>query len=339
MSACLKQATQIYNRMKKIIGIGNALVDILATLNDDDVLAQLGLPKGGMTLIDDDRLPSIRQVMDRMTTRRSTGGSAGNTMLALACLNAAPSLIGCVGDDATGHFFADNAKDKGIEPRLFSSTKASGTAYTFISPDGERTFGTYLGAAATMEADMLRPELFRGYDYLYIEGYLVQNHDLILTAARMAREEGLKICLDMASYNIVAADHDFFTLLLTDYVDIVFANEEEARAFAHDEPAVALEQLAALCDIAVVKLGGRGSVVKRGTERAEAPSMPGGPIVDTTGAGDFYAAGFMYGIMNGWPLSRCAHAGAILAGHVIRTIGTAMTDEEWKAIRTQIGID
>ena len=325
--------------MKKIIGIGNALVDILATLHDDGVLAQLGLPKGGMTLIDDDRLPAIRHAMDGMPTRRATGGSAGNTMLALACLGAAPGLIGCVGSDDTGRFFADNADAKGISPCLFQSPKSSGTAYTFISPDGERTFGTYLGAAATMTADMLRPELFRGYDYLYVEGYLVQNHDLILTAARMARDEGLKICLDMASYNIVAADHDFFALLMKDYVDIVFANEEEARAFAGDEPAVALEQLSALCDIAVVKLGGRGSIVKRGAELAQAPSMPGGPIVDTTGAGDFYAAGFMYGIANGWALSRCANAGAILAGHVIRTIGTTMPAEEWRAIKGKIGID
>ena len=318
--------------MKKILGIGNALTDVLARVEDEEVLDVLGLPKGSMQLIDEARLPAIREAMSRMDVSRATGGSAGNTMLALANLGAAPRFVGKIGDDETGRFFADNAAAKGIEPVLVRSTLPSGIAHTFITPDGERTFATFLGAAGSMQADDLTAEMFAGFDYLYIEGYLVQNHELILRAIELAKQQGLKVCIDLASYNIVAAEHDFFVELLTNGIDIVFANEEEARAFAGTEPEEALGQLAELCEIAVVKLGGRGSTVMYGGEKTTFGCNKA-TIVDTTGAGDFYAGGFMYGLLQGWNMERCAFAGTLLAGHVIQTIGTTLPEEEWEEIR------
>lgn len=322
--------------MKRITGIGNALTDALVQIDNDELLNALGLPKGSMQLIGDDRLPAIREAMSALPMSRATGGSAGNTMLALANLGVEPGFIGKIGEDEVGHFFATNATAKGICPRLIRSSRPSGIAHTFISPEGERTFATYLGAAAELEPDDLSADMLEGYDYLYVEGYLVQNHALILRAIELAKQQGLKVCLDLASYNIVEADHDFFTQLITDSVDVVFANEEEARAFAGCEPAEALDTFGALCEVAVVKLGKKGSFVMYQGQKTFAPALPVSQVMDTTGAGDFYAAGMMYGLLQGWDMERCAKAGALLAGHVIQTIGTTLPESEWEEIRKVI---
>ena len=322
--------------MKKIIGIGNALVDALATLQDDELLGVFGLPKGSMTLIGDEEQQRIQERFAALDVQRATGGSAGNTMLALANLGAAPGFIGTVGSDDTGRFFADNCVAKGIHPYLVELPKQSGIAYTFISPGGQRTFATYLGAAAMMEPSVLTKEMFEGYDYLYVEGYLVQNHALILRAVEMAKEMGLKVCLDLASYNIVEADKEFFTMLVSDYVDIVFANEEEARAFTGATPEEALTQLHELCDVAVVKLGAKGASLMRDGEKVFVEAMPVDKVVDTTAAGDFYAAGVMYGLAQRCNLHQCAEIGTLLAGHVIQTVGTKLSDATWVAIKQEI---
>ena len=322
--------------MKKIIGIGNALVDALVTLPNDDLLHTFGLPKGSMTLIGDEEQQRIQECFASLDVQRATGGSAGNTMLALANLGAEPGFIGAVGDDATGDFFASNCTKCGITPYLTKLPAQSGIAYTFISPGGERTFATYLGAAAMMGPETLAPEMFDGYDYLYVEGYLVQNHELILRAVELAKEKGMKVCLDLASYNIVASDHEFFTRLVTECVDVVFANEEEARAFAQAEPAEALECLHSLCEVAVVKLGPAGSTIMRQGEKVFVEAWPVAKVIDTTAAGDFYAAGVMYGLMNGSTLTQCAQVGTILSGHVIQIVGTQLAGETWNQIKSLI---
>ncbi len=324
--------------MNKIVGMGNALVDVLATLNDDRILQEMGLPKGSMQLIDDAKLQQINLFFGQIKTHQATGGSAGNTILGLACLGATTGFIGKVGKDTYGDFFRVNLAKNGIEDKLLTSANLpSGVASTFISPEGERTFGTYLGAAATLKAEDLTPEMFHGYAYLYIEGYLVQDHDMILRAITLAKEAGLQICLDMASYNIVEGDRDFFALLLDRYIDIVFANEEEARAFAGtQQPEKALDILGKNCHIAVVKVGSEGSYVRRGTEQVKANAIRVDKVMDTTGAGDYFAAGFLYGITCGYTLEQCARIGSLLAGNVIQVVGTTLSTECWNEIKLNI---
>jgi sugar/nucleoside kinase (ribokinase family) len=322
--------------MKRVLGIGNALVDALATLNDDNLLDLFGLPKGSMTLIGDDEQVHIQECFSSLAVERSTGGSAGNTMLALAHLGMQPGFIGTIGDNATGRFFAANCEEHGLVSYLTTLPQQSGVAYTFISPGGERTFATYLGAAAMMTADDLRPDMFVGYDYLYVEGYLVQNHDLILRAVELAKEAGLKVCLDLASYNIVEADRDFFIHLVDQYVDVVFANEEEARAFSGAEPTVALEHLHSLCEVAVVKLGAGGSSIMCDGKRTWVEALAVDQVVDTTAAGDFYAAGVMYGLMHDCTMQQCAQLGSLLSGYVIQVVGTKLSEEAWNEIKLNV---
>lgn len=323
--------------MDKIIGLGNALVDVLVTLKDDTLLHEMNLPKGAMQLIDDAKLQQINAHFSEMKTHLATGGSAANTILGLANLGACTGFIGKIGNDYFGEFFRENLKKNKIADYLLTSDLPSGVASTFISPDGERTFGTYLGAAATLKAEELVPDMFKGYAYLYIEGYMVQDHDMILRAIQLAKEAGLQICLDLASYNIVEGDKEFFTLLVNKYVDIIFANEEEAKAFTGCEPEEALEILGNHCSIAVVKVGSRGSFIRKGTQVYQVGVIKVEQVVDTTGAGDYFAAGFLYGLTCGYSLDKCGEIGALLSGNVIQVIGTTLSPECWEGMKKRIG--
>lgn len=323
--------------MDKIIGLGNALVDVLATMKDDALLEELGLARGSMQLIDDAKFRQISEMFSRMKTYYSTGGSAGNAIFALSGLGAETGFLGKVGNDRNGEYLRENLRKHGVEDKLLvSDTLPSGVASTFISPDGERTFGTYLGAAAALKAGELTVDMFKGYAYLFVEGYLVQDHEMILHAIELAKEAGLQVCLDMASYNIVAGDLDFFSLLMEKYVDIVFANEEEAKAFTGLEPEEALEVIGKKCSIAIVKVGAKGSYIRKGTETVKIEALPIGKVVDTTGAGDCFAAGFLYGLTCGCALEKCGKIGALLAGNVIQTIGTTMSEERWNEIKLNV---
>lgn len=320
----------------KIIGIGNALVDVLVQLEDDSLLNKLGLPRGGMQLINDNQQKEIGRLLKTLNPQKATGGSAGNAILALAKLGAEPGFIGRIGRDEMGDFFLNCSKERGIDARLAIGEGQSGVANTFISKDGERTFATHLGEAAKLTAEDVTPDMLHGYDILHIEGYLVQNHDLIESVARLAKEQGIQISIDLASYNIVREDLEFFRYLVKEYVDIVFANEEESAAFTQGkEPEEALREIATMCKVAVVKLGKRGSSAMMDGHVA----LEGGnnvKVIDTTAAGDFFAGGFLHAYSRGWSLERCLKTGTMLSGQVIQVIGTQVSEEAWEDLRLKI---
>ena len=318
--------------MEKIIGIGNALVDVLVSLDEETILQQMQLPKGGMTLIDESQQKRLRACMEGLPMEQATGGSAGNAMLALAHLGGNAGFIGKVGRDALGKFYGESQKAAGIDVRLLECDLPTGVANTFITPDGERTFGTHLGAAATLQADDITPELFEGVSMAHIEGYLVQNHDLMEAICQTAMEMSVQLSLDLASYNVVAADLPFFRHLVQDYMDIVFANEEEAAAFTGcQDPLEALREIAAYKCLAVVKLGSKGSSARLGSEEVIIGAHKV-PVVDTTAAGDFFAGGFLYALNRGVSLEECLKCGALLSEHIIGVVGTRLPEEEWKSL-------
>lgn len=323
--------------MKRILGIGNALVDRLAEVSDEQILVDLALPKGSMQLLDLPRYRAVSRAMAGLSTVQTTGGSACNTILAVAALGGVTGLIGRIGQDEAGTFFSDYFRTHGVETRLLTDEHLpTGVASTFITPDGQRTFGTYLGAASRLCAEELRPEWFVGYDYFYIEGYLVQNHELITQAVELAHAAGLCVCLDLASYNIVAEDHDFFTRLMPD-IDIVFANEQEAIAFTGvSDPLDSLHILSNLCDTAVVKVGKRGVYVRSGADSIHEPALEVPHVVDTTAAGDYFSAGFLYARAAGYDLGTAARLGSLLAGRIIEVVGTALSPATWQEIRATL---
>ena len=321
--------------MKKILGIGNALVDIMIPVETDEILESLELPKGSMQLVDWDRSSGIQEAFKEYKKSLSAGGSAANTIHSLAKLGVPTGYIGVVGEDELGGFFVKDMINAGVDPHMIHSTKSTGCAVALVSPDSERTFATFLGAAIELSAEHLLSTIFSKYDFLHIEGYLVQNHELIETAVKLAKEAGLMVSIDLASYNVVEANKAFLHDIIEKYVDIVFANEEEAKAFTGKDPDEALHEIGGKCKIAVVKTGREGSMIKRGEDLHRIGIIAVTPI-DTTGAGDLYAAGFLYGLANDKPLQECGRIGALLAGNVIEFMGSKMTEERWASIFGQL---
>ena len=319
--------------IRRIIGIGNALKDMLVNLSNDNVLEEYQLAKGSMSLVDNQLQTAISKSVAGCPYSLSLGGSAGNAIRAMAHLGAKVGFIGKVGEDNTGEFYEQALRNLGIEPFILRSEERSGKCVALVSPDGERTFVTHLGAASDLQAEDIDGVIFDSYDCLYIEGYLVQDHDLIRTAIEQAKQHGLQVAIDLASFNVVEESRDFLRDIVEKHVDIIFANEDEARAFTGEsDPMKALDHIGAMCELAVVKIGMRGALIKRGEEVIHVGIMEAAKRGDTTGAGAFYAAGFMYGLSEGMSLRACGTIGAIAAGKVIEVVGTTFGKEVWKEI-------
>jgi sugar/nucleoside kinase (ribokinase family) len=323
--------------MKRIIGIGNALTDMLISLSGDEVLSQYQLDKGSMSLVDNQFQTDILKAVAGLPHSLSLGGSAGNTIRTMARLGTEVGFIGKVGEDSTGDFYIQALRNVGVEPFILRSEHSSGKCLSLISADGERTLVTHLGAAADLQAEDIDAAVFDGYDALYIEGYLVQDHELIRTTMARAKQHGLKVAIDLASFNVVRENREFLHDLVERYVDIIFANEEEAYEFSGCRDAMeALLYIGKMCELTVVKTGIRGALIKRGDEIVEVGIMAAAKRVDTTGAGDFYAAGFLTALCEGLSLRQCGTIGAITAGKVIEVVGTTLSEETWNEIETLI---
>ena len=319
--------------MKKVIGIGNALTDMLVNLQSDAVLSAYGIAKGSMSLVNSALQSEISKSVAGFPYSLSLGGSADNTIRAMARLGTPVGFIGKVGCDTTGAFFEQALENLKIKPVIFRGRNRSGKCVSLISPDGERTMLTHLGAAEELSSDEIRPEIFYDYDCLYVEGYLVQDHTLIETAMCVAQQRGLKIAIDLARFHVGEENREFLYRLTKEYVDILFANEDEAKMFTGEsEPINALQAISEICELTIVKIGMKGALIKRGSEVIHVGIMAAAKRVDTTGAGDFYAAGFLYALCEGLSLRQCGTIGAITAGKVIEVVGTTLGEEAWRHI-------
>jgi len=321
--------------MKQILGIGNALVDVVTIINDDKILERFALPKGSMQLVDRLKSEMIKAETKNFNRSFASGGSAANTIHGLAMVGVKTGFIGSIGKDDVGDFFENDMKSAGINTMLSRRNSVTGTAVALISPDSERTFATHLGAAVELGASDILPHYFEGYEILYLEGYLLLNKDLVETACRFAKENKMKIALDLASYNVVEAQIDDFKEIIKKYVDIVFANEEEARSFTGLTPEEALNLISQSCEVAIIKIGKDGSLVKRGDEIVKIGTDKV-DLKDTTGAGDLYASGFLFGYANGLDMEKCGLIGSLMAGKVIEIIGARMHESRFKEISTAI---
>ena len=316
----------------KILGIGNALVDIIVLVNDDQIISTLNLPKGGMTLVDRNLSMQIQEKISHLNIKVATGGSVANAINGIAGLGVECGFTGAIGHDDVGLLFKNDMLKRGIAVQLKEPELPTGRAVAFVSPGGERTFATYLGAAVEMGPDDITPELFKGYNLFFIEGYLVYNQSLIMAAASMAKSAGLTIALDLASYNVVDANKEILDELVDNYIDIVFANEEEAKSFTGMHPDEALKNLAARCDIAIVKVGKEGAFIQQGNQKCHIPAIET-TVIDTTGAGDYFAAGFLAGLAKGCNLGKCGMIGAVMAGEIIKVVGAELEENRWQEIK------
>lgn len=321
--------------MKKVLGIGNALTDILFRTKNDDILSELHLKKGSMQLVDNVKSEQILALFANYPSKMATGGSASNAINGLTKLGNKAGFIGKIADDQIGRFFSEKSLENGVEPYLKISETPSGHCTVLVSTDGERTLCTYLGAASELYAQDLDPTIFFEYDIFHIEGYLVQDNELIHSALKMAKEAGMIVSIDLASFNIVEDNREFLIDMIDKYVDITFANEDEAAAFSQSTPEEALHQIAKLCDIAVVKLGSHGSLIKQG-EQVYTVDAVKAECIDTTGAGDMYAAGFLHGFSKDLSLDICGKIGSLVSAHVVEVVGAKLTEDVWQKIYAEI---
>lgn len=317
---------------KTIVCVGSALVDILANENDS-FLEAAGAAKGGMTLVE-------RQFIDDLAAKTTNptvtvcGGSACNTAAGVGMLGGSARFVGKRGEDRLGDVFEADVERHSVQPYLFRSKTPTGRVLSVITPDAQRTMFTCLGASAEMKPKEIVPECFEGAGIVHIEGYLLFNRDLMAAVLETARASGAKISLDLASFNVVEESRDILNRIVADYIDILIANEDEAFAYTgiRDEEE-SLEALAREAEIAVLKIGHRGSIIKGHGETAVIERMGDGSAVDTTGAGDLWAGGFLYGLVSGCSLYKSGSLGSACGYEVCQLIGAKIEETGWQRIR------
>lgn len=319
----------------KILGLGNALVDVLSKLDSDETLVKIGIQKGAMDMISREQMYVIRKYQANTETTQAPGGANCNTMRAIALLGGRSGFIGKVGDDNLGQFYEEALLKAGVASYLIKTEGPSGACTVFISPDGERTMGTFLGPAPTISPDEITEDVLRGYDCIHIEGYLIVNEELVRETMKKAKRLGLKVALDLANYNIVNAYKGLLEEVIPQYVDILFANASEAEAFTGLPAQEAVKALEKQVDVALVTLGKEGSLIGSHGQFYHVDAEGGKPV-DTTGAGDNFAAGFLYGQSVGASLVQSAQIGSMLSGYVIDVVGPQVPADKWEQIKLKV---
>jgi len=313
------------------------LVDLLVHVEDDFLRRSIPGLKGGTELVQDSEMSVILAGLPQSPVQ-VPGGAAANTIVGYAQLGGRASMLAKIGNDQAGEFYRQSLAQSGVSTALFKRDPrhATGRCLSMITPDSERTMRTCMGAANTLAPEELAPADFTGQDCLYIEGYALFNRQLMRKALELAKAANLKVCLDLAAPEIVRAARDILPDLLRHYVDAVFANELEAEMFAGvDDPRAGLAALSELCPLAVVKVGRQGAWLQKRGEGAVHVEAKVVQAVDTTGAGDLWAAGFLYGWLNGWPLRPAAELGALVASEVVQVTGAVIPAATWTRLREQ----
>jgi sugar/nucleoside kinase (ribokinase family) len=318
-----------------VIAIGNAIVDVMAPC-DDATIERLGMARGGMTLIDTERARALYDAMG--PAREVSGGSAANTLAGLAALGAKCAFIGQVADDQLGEVFAHDIRAGGI---AFETPSRAGDPPTarcliFVSPDGQRTMNTYLGASQFLPASALDEAAIADAAVLYLEGYLWDPEEpraAMRQAIAAARKAGRKVAFTLSDAFVIARyGDDFRAMIDAGEIDILFANHVELAALTGNEDFEAgIAELAPKVAVLVVTRSEQGAVAVSGSERAEVAAEPVDKVVDTTGAGDLFASGFIFGHVRGRSLHDCLRLGAICAGEIISHYG-ARPEADLKAL-------
>jgi sugar/nucleoside kinase (ribokinase family) len=314
----------------QVIGVGSPVVDFVIE-TDDEFLATLPGRKGGMELVDS---PTLRALLKSIKDApvKAPGGSAGNTTFALARMGMPCGFMGKVGRDDNGDYYKTLFKEVGGDVSRFKTDGADPTAccVSLVTPDSERTMRTDLGAAMGFSPADIGADDFKGCRHVHVEGYLLFNRELLFAVLEAARASDCTVSLDLGSFEVVDAAKDILPGILKEYVDIVFANEEEAAAFSGSrDPETGLAALGHLCRVAAVKVGKDGAYLKDESGTTHVPAMVVDKVIDTTGAGDYWAAGFLFAHLNGYSLTKSGCVGALFGKHVIGCMGADLPADVW----------
>jgi len=305
-----------------VTGIGSALLDFMVEV-DDAFISSLGLKKGEMQLVDAERSREIFNLLKNMKIHVAPGGSCANTIAGMAMMGGKGSFIGRVASDDYGKTYVDKTIEAGVTSFISKGTGMTGHAITFITPDSERTFATHLGAAIELSAGEIDYSVIENSSILHLEGYLFEPEnlrDVCYRSMKRAKESGTLISVDLADPALVGRIKDVFTDVAEKYADIIFVNEEEAAAFTGTREHEALKVLSGFSEIAIVKLGAKGSMIKSGNEIVKIEVVETN-VINTNGAGDMYAAGFLYGLSSGRSIEVSGKIASYAASLVVASAG------------------
>jgi sugar/nucleoside kinase (ribokinase family) len=320
-----------------LVGVGSPIMDILAHV-PEAFLSTIKGAKGGMVLVDSVEMETL---VARLEQHPATvaGGSAGNTAVSSARLGLRTTFLGKLGNDATARAYKENFAQAGGDVSRFKyADLANARCVSLVTPDGQRTLRTCLGAAMTLGPAEVSPADFRGCRHAHIEGYLLFNRDLANAVIAAARAAGCSLSIDLASFEVVKAARDWILAQLHHGIDIVFANEDEIAALfpglGHDYASHA-RRLAEFGGIGAVKVGKDGAWIARGSDIHRIAPVPVTRVEDTTGAGDAWAAGFLFGHLRGWTLPAAGALGSRLGSECVRHLGPAIPPDQWPAIHAE----
>ncbi|MEM6883597.1 MAG: adenosine kinase [Verrucomicrobiota bacterium] len=320
-----------------IIGVGAPVLDSLIQVDETFLKDHVEGEKGGMELIDAETIANIIEKAGQKPTD-TPGGSAGNTIFAMTRLGMKTAFIGKLGSDNAANTFRNSYEAMGGDISRFKTADApNARCLSLVTPDSERTMRTMLGASALITPDEINASDFAGARHVHIEGYLLFNPDLIKQVTTAASEAGCSISLDLASFEVVNASKEHLVELLENYVDVVFANEDEAQAYfpeLSDYQGMATE-LAKVCKVAVVKLGSDGSIIASENQLHRVDCLPIKQLTDTTGAGDLWASGFLTGWLRGQDLDKCGYLGSVMGAEIVQVMGADVPEERWPDILKQ----
>ena len=323
-----------------VVGIGNAIVDVLVQA-DDAFLSDHGLHKGTMALVDEAQAERLYGSVG--PGLETSGGSAANTLAGIAQLGGRAAFIGRVRDDQLGGIFSHDIRSVGARFETPPAVEGPSTARCLIlvTPDAQRTMCTYLGASVNLEPEDLDLDLVRQARLLYLEGYLWDSEAAkraFIAAAQVMRDSGGQVALSLSDAFCVDRHRDSFQELVDGHVDVLFANEMEiCSLYQADSFEAAADQVRGRCQVAALTRSEKGSVLLRGSETLTIEPYRLGDLVDTTGAGDLYAAGFLYGYTRGDDLERCGRLGSLCAGQVVTQLGPRPTVSLPELVTTHLG--
>ena len=321
-----------YKDKKLIVGVGSALIDILAHA-DEGFLSKTGAVKGGMTYVNKEFIDETLLLSSQPATL-VPGGSACNTVVGVGKLGGTARFVGKCGSGAMAEFFENDLKRQNVEPALLRSDSPTGRVLSIITPDAQRSMFTFLGASAETRPQDITKACFSNAAIVHIEGYLLFNPELILKVLKTAKSAGARVSLDLASFNVVKESHELLQHIVDSFVDILIANEDEALAYTgHKDETRAIRALAEDVEMAVLKVGKRGSFIACSDQIVSIQPKTGAPVIDTTGAGDLWAAGFLYGLVNGYALEQCGELGSACGYEVCQVVGANIPDAGWERIK------
>lgn len=304
-----------------IVGVGNAMMDLLVQVDDQHV-ADLGLEKGNTYFVDAETALKRLEEFEVDGLTAIPGGAAANALKTAAVLGADTAFFGVVGNDLHGTQYAAKMREHGVETHLVAVDDVTGHALTFITPDAERTFSDHLGAILQFRPEHLDPKVIAAAKVLHLEAYQLEGDTkaVVEAAIATAKEYGVKVSLDLTDPLLVKRHLDTFKTLVTNDIDILFANEAEAEAFTGEASETALKVMAEMVDLAVLKIGEDGSMISHEGQVTNVAAITV-EAVDTTGAGDVYAGAFLHALTEGKSLRECGELGSKLAAKIIQHVG------------------